>query len=256
MTASAGKPKHQNFRNVWSTRFTLHYLPFTNRILHSSPITHHPSRITRPNARPTPFTIYHLPFTNRILHSSPITHHPSPITRPNARPTLFSIPSSRFSFSSGFTLTELLLALNISFILVALCLTLFISTSKLLSRWQARSALKRDVNAVVHRLSLDITRASAASVEADSLLVLSQPGGRTVEYRMSMAEIARNDVAMNDPNEQGLSVSLHRALSNGGGLDKWKYKVSASNKRGAQSMQSASALMMSAQRRFQETAHK
>jgi hypothetical protein len=112
------------------------------------------------------------------------------------------------------------------------------------------------VNAVVHRLSLDITRASTASVDAGSLLVLSQPGGRTVEYRMSMAEIARNDVAMNDPNEQGLSVSLHRALSNGGDLDKWKYKLSASNKRGAHSLLSASSLLISAQNRFQETVRK
>jgi hypothetical protein len=209
---------------------------------------HSPIRETK-NPRRTRFTIYDSRFINRIPRPTPFL----PAVAPAKAGTIHYSPITN---SSGFSLTELLLALNVSFILVALCLTLFVSTSKLFSRWQARSALKRDVNAVVHRLSLDITRASAASVEADSLLVLSQPGGRTVEYRMLMAEIARNDVAMNDPNEQRVTVKLNRALSNGGGLDKWKYKVSASNKRGAQSMQSASALMMSAQRRFQETAHK
>jgi len=101
----------------------------------------------------------------------------------------------------GFTIQELLVALNVGFLLVSFSAVLFLSTGKLLRSWQERTAVKAVVQSVTSRLSLDAESSVAIRVAGDSLLTMIG-GYKTVTWSFQRGKVTRNrtivgeDIAM------------------------------------------------------------
>lgn len=97
---------------------------------------------------------------------------------------------------SGFTLQELLVAVNVGFLMVSFALLLFLSAYKLLGSWQNRTMVKNQVNSAIHRLALDTERGQYISGYADTLLAIHSSGS-SANYHFVKNQIKRNDISLN-----------------------------------------------------------
>lgn len=100
-------------------------------------------------------------------------------------------------YDSGFTLQELLVGLNLAFLMVSFCMILFLAVVKLVSSWQNRMDVKASVNSIIDQISIDAERAERVLVHSDSLLELRTKRGDPILYHLSPSKVRRNALGMN-----------------------------------------------------------
>lgn len=99
----------------------------------------------------------------------------------------------------GFTIVELMAAMVISSLVVALALALFLFGGRILGSWEKRSNLKTMVNQCEETIAGDAIDCSAVYECNDSSLVLEKYPGDTVKYFFSHGAITRNKVPFSPP---------------------------------------------------------
>lgn len=107
----------------------------------------------------------------------------------------------------GFTLSEILVAVNVGFLMVSLGLMLFFGLTKSLQSWQKNIEAKDLVQSLGHRISLDIERSEAAVAYADTLLVLHRYE-EAVEYRFVSGRVTRNGVSFGEDDQVFIAASI------------------------------------------------
>lgn len=117
---------------------------------------------------------------------------------------------------SGFTLQEVLVAVNVGFLMVSFCLLLFLSVTKLVGTWQNRALVRNTVNTAINRISIDTEISEVIMVYPDTLIELYNRNGGVISYRFQEGKVIRNDILINVDNEIQIAGALIQYQTNKG----------------------------------------
>lgn len=109
---------------------------------------------------------------------------------------------------SGFTLQEVLVAVNIGFLIVSFSLLLLLSVTKIVGSWQNRINVKNTVNTLANRITIDAETSEIMRIYPDTLLELENRRGRLIRYRFYENRVTRNDMLLNNGEKLQLMSSL------------------------------------------------
>ncbi len=97
---------------------------------------------------------------------------------------------------AGFTVVELLAAMVIGSIVVALAFSMYMFGWRLFDRWERRTELSSLVNQCEDRIAADISGSTGLYECDDSILVLEKNPLDTISYRFMAGDVVRNGVSM------------------------------------------------------------
>lgn len=101
---------------------------------------------------------------------------------------------------NGFTIVELMAAMVISSLVVALALAMYLFGGRIMGSWEKRTNLETIVNQCQETITGDAIHSSEVYECNDSSLVLEEYPGDTVRYVFSHGVVARNNVRFSPPN--------------------------------------------------------
>lgn len=99
-------------------------------------------------------------------------------------------------YERGYTLQELLVVLLVGSIIVSYTLSLLLSVLRVLTRAESTLELRDAVNGSAQAIALDVQKSISVSAVGDSVLLLSLPGDRTIEYRLVRGRLMRSSEPM------------------------------------------------------------
>ena len=114
-----------------------------------------------------------------------------------------------FRSEDGFTIQEILVAIIVGSILVSMCLSVFLFSSKLLFRWQRNVEVREAADRILQTIAMDVQTARSVMIAGDSSMVLERDGGRNITYRFD-GGVWRNDVRLVSNGKIASLVSISR----------------------------------------------
>jgi prepilin-type N-terminal cleavage/methylation domain-containing protein len=112
------------------------------------------------------------------------------------------------SNKDGFTLQETLVVLVVGSVLMGLCFSLFLMSSRLVSSWQKRDELRVAGDTIVQRIVSDVQRSKEISARTDSSFVLLMGIDTRIVYTHDAESLYRNEVEIRLPEGAELTLSL------------------------------------------------
>ncbi len=103
-------------------------------------------------------------------------------------------PLKHSSSSEGFTIVELLAAMVISSLVVALVYSMYVFAARLMSGWERRSDLNSIVEECSHTIESDILNSSGVVECNDSSLVFESDQMDTISYMFPKGSVSRNGI--------------------------------------------------------------
>lgn len=100
---------------------------------------------------------------------------------------------------AGFTIVELMAAMVISSLVVALSLAMYLFAERLMGNWQKRTELTGVVDRCTQAIAEDAFLSSNLYESNDSSLVLGEAAGDTVSYEFSHGRVLRNKTPFDMP---------------------------------------------------------
>lgn len=111
-----------------------------------------------------------------------------------------------FKGQSGFTLQETLVALIVSFIVIAFGFSTVVFAKQIYISWKVKSELRERIGMVLQRIAFDIQHSDEIVELKSFTLVLKQSRGKIISYDFSNERVRRNDVVIASENDRGISV--------------------------------------------------